>query len=331
MGRAFAGRPAALAPHFRINTRCRWGTKLGQIYGLVGPSCYNHTNRMRRLPPLGRIVARNMFEPGLIALDLDGTLLTHDKLISSPNRAAVRRAIDAGIAVVLASGRMHEATVRYAHMLDMAANTPVVSYNGGLVRTVGGYTLSHRPVPPEVADYLIAFTRERGLHLNYYLNDTLYVTGMDEWSVLYNSRTGSVPVAVGDLGKFAGQSPTKLIIIGSNATTDDLLGPMRDHFGSSLYVTKTDDEYLEFMNADASKAAALEVAANFLGIPQSASAAFGDNQNDIPMLKWAAWGVAMANARPEVKLAAQEVGLSADEDGVAFGIDRLLAGRVVLI
>jgi len=272
-----------------------------------------------------------MFEPGLIALDLDGTLLTHDKLISDPNRAAVRRAIDAGIAVVLASGRMHEATVRYAHILGMGDDVPVVSYNGGLVRTVGGVTLSERPVPADSADYLIEYTREHGLHLNYYLNDTLYVTSMDEWSVLYNSRTGSVPEPVGDLGRFKGESPTKLIIVGSKATTDGLLAPMQAYFGNTLYVTKTDDEYLEFMNVDASKASALAIAAEYVGVPQSACVAFGDNLNDIPMLEWAGWSVAMANAKPEVKLAAKEVGPCADDDGVASGIDRLMRAKAVLI
>lgn len=265
-----------------------------------------------------------MVRPGLIALDLDGTLLTHDKLISPGNRYAVRQAIDAGVHVVLASGRMHEATCRYAHMLDMDDDTPVISYNGALVRTVGGETLLDKPVQAEYADYIIEYTSLHGLHLNYYLDDTLYVAEMDRWSRLYNERTGSVPNPVGDLSRFKGESPTKLIIVDSLDVTNGLLGPMRGHFGDTLYITKTDDEYLEFMNRDAGKGSALEVVARRLGVARENVVAFGDNLNDIPMLEWAGWSVAMENAKPEVKQVARQVGLSADQDGVSHGILRFL-------
>ncbi len=265
-----------------------------------------------------------MHPPKLIALDLDGTFLNPSKQISDRNRAAVNAAIKAGIHVVLASGRMHEATSRYTRLLDMAPSNPVISYNGARVSPIKGPIISEYPIDPDVAAYLIDYTDGVGVHLNFYHDDTLYVKEMDRWSDFYFGRTGSVPNPVSDLGKFKGLSPTKLLVVGTCEETDALVAPMKAHFGESLYITKTDDEYLEFMNPAATKGAALAAVAASLGIARENVVAFGDNLNDLPMLKWAGWPIAMANGKPETHALASEIAPPDDEDGVAQVIERML-------
>jgi len=264
-------------------------------------------------------------EPKLIALDLDGTLLTHDKQISSRNKAAIAKAQEREVAVVLASGRTHEATSRYAKMLDMSASNIVISYNGARVGTLGGELLYERGVSADQAAYVIDYAQEHGLHLNFYWEDVLYVREINEWSRLYQNRTGSVPNPIGSLDKMKGRAPTKLLIVNSFERTTSLLAPMKAHFGDTLYITKTDDEYIEFMNPEVNKGHALEFVANKLGVNRENVWAFGDNYNDVAMLEWAGWSVAMQNGKAEAKMIASEIGPDSEDDGVAQVLEREFA------
>ena len=258
----------------------------------------------------------------LAAIDLDGTLLDRAKSISPENRRVIVALVKRGEHIVLASGRMNEATSRYARQLGMANDTPVISYNGALVRTLGGETWLHRPVAPEPAAWLVDFCHEQGYHLNYYLNDTLYVEHDGEWAKLYRGRTGSVPNPVTNLAKFRGDRPTKLILIDTRERTDALVAPMKERFGTSLYITKTDDEYLEFMNPEADKGQALAAVAARLGVRRADCISLGDNHNDIPMLQWAGTGIAMENARDDVRSIADVIAPDCEEDGVAVMLER---------
>jgi Cof subfamily protein (haloacid dehalogenase superfamily) len=261
----------------------------------------------------------------LIALDLDGTLLRSDKTISPRNHAAVRCAIEAGMHVILASGRMHSATVKYAVDLDFAPDTFVVSYNGAMARSVVGETLFDLPLAAESASYVVGFCQEHGHHLNYYLNDTLYTAANDRWVDVYLSRTGSETTIVGDLNRFAGERPTKLIIIDDKPVIDRLLPTLQAHFGDSANVMQTDDEYLEFMAAGANKGLAVQRVAANLGVSQDQCLAMGDNFNDLTMLVWAGRGVAMSNGRRALLDRIVEHAPAADDDGVATVIESLIA------
>lgn len=262
-------------------------------------------------------------QPRIIAIDLDGTLLTHAKTISPRNKAAIEAARAHGTAVVLASGRTHEATGKYSHLLGMAPADIVISYNGARVGELDGPRLFERGVPADLAAYVIDYAEEHQLHLNFYYEDTLYVRDLNEWSRLYQGRTGTQPHPIGSLQKMKGKSPTKLLIVNSLERTNGLIAPMKVHFGESLYITKTDDEYLEFMNPQVNKGAALAFVAEKLGVDRSLTWAFGDNYNDIPMLEWAGRSFAMANGKPEAKAAAADEAPDSEEDGVAQVLERV--------
>jgi Cof subfamily protein (haloacid dehalogenase superfamily) len=260
----------------------------------------------------------------LAAIDLDGTLLhsgTHT--VSPGNAAAVERAMARGATIVLASGRQHETIAAFAEEMHIPADTPIISYNGALTRTLGGETLSHQPVPAEAATTVVHDSAKHGHHLNYYLDDVLYVRERTHWAEVYQERTGSIPHVVHDLARFDGRRPTKILLIDTKDVTDRLLTHFQRQFGDSLYVTKTEDEYLEFMDRGVSKGAALARVADALGVPQAQCVAFGDSYNDISMLEWAGLGVAMSSGRAEAKAAADTLAPPADEDGVAVLLGRL--------
>lgn len=256
----------------------------------------------------------------LVAVDLDDTLLGEDHRISPRNYDAVQRLKDAGVQVVIASGRMHDSTTSFARELGL--DGPIISYNGALVKEMAsGEVYYHRPLPAEHAAAIVDYANEHNYHLNYYLDDRLYVKEKTQWSDLYSSRTGSVIRPVGDLNQFRGRTPTKIILLDSPGITGRLLQEMVRMWENVLYVTITNPEYLEFMNRGVSKALGLEAIARRTGIAPEEMAAFGDSYNDIPMLRYCGLGVAMGNAHDEVKQSADRVASSHAEDGFAQAVE----------
>jgi len=258
----------------------------------------------------------------LAAIDLDGTLLGSDHAISPGNAAAVRRAASRGAKIVLASGRQWETIDAFAAELDLPPDSPIIAYNGAMIRTHGGETWFHQPLPADAAQAIVHFCIAHGFHLNLYIHDTLYVQNDTHWGRLYQQRTGTVP-HVTDLMRFDGLLPTKLLLIDTLETTNRLLVHFQAEFGRSLYITKTEDEFLEFMDPDINKGAALTEIARHLGVTAAQCVAFGDSYNDLSMVEWAGMGVAMENARPELKAVAQRIAPPADADGVAVVLDQL--------
>jgi Cof subfamily protein (haloacid dehalogenase superfamily) len=255
----------------------------------------------------------------LIAVDLDGTLADEQNRCSLVDLRAMHAVAQKGAYVVIASGRMHAATERFWH--EAGLNAPILSYNGAMVKHPrDGFIWFHLTVPAAFADAIVDFCETNGYHLNYYLNDHLYVREETAWSRLYHQRTGSVIEPVGSLTRFRGQSPTKLILIDNPETTDTLREQFLQQFGNRLNIIKSNDEYLEFMHPGANKARTLQRLAHQLGVPRERVLAIGDGNNDIPMLRWAGYAVAMGNAKPAVKEIAHYVAPPIEQNGLAIAL-----------
>ena len=266
--------------------------------------------------------------PKLAAIDLDGTLLGATHTVSLANAEAVQVAARQGMCIVLASGRQFATIDVFAGQIGLPPTSPIIAYNGAMIRTHGGETWFYQPLPADASQAIVHFCAVHGAHLNLYLHDTLYVREDTPWGRLYQERTGTVPQVTGDLAQFDGQQPTKLLLIDTCEVTDRLLKHFQAEFGDSLYITKTEDEYLEFMHPQVNKGAALAEIARHLNLTAADCAAFGDSYNDIPMLEWAGRGVAMENAKPELKVVASKVAPSADNDGVAAVLREWLTERI---
>ena len=253
----------------------------------------------------------------LCAVDMDDTLLDPNHEITPLSAVAVQRVRDLGVTVVVASGRMHAATRRYTKQLNL--DTPVISYNGAMVKNAAtGEVWLEEHVSAELAATIRQYARENSLQLNYYLRDMLYSAAQTQWLDLYQRRTGAPIEILPDFEeKLRGTTPTKLVFVDSPERIAGLLKPMQERFGKQAYVTRSNDEYLEFMPPDADKGKALALVAAKLNISAAQTIAFGDSWNDIPMLKWAGHSCAMSNAKPEVQSVASEVIGSNANNGVA--------------
>jgi HAD superfamily hydrolase (TIGR01484 family) len=163
----------------------------------------------------------------------------------------------------------------------------------------------HERVPAHIAQEVMEYCHERKLQLNFYYNGLVHTAEDTSWLQLYHSRTGSPYIVEPDMLQImSGIEPTKLLIVDTPEYTNSLLPILRDRYQGVLYVTKTTDEYLEMMPPHANKGAALEYAANRLGITAARTIAIGDSFNDIPMVQWAGLGLAVGNAKPELRAVA---------------------------
>ncbi len=249
----------------------------------------------------------------LAAVDLDDTLLGHDKRISRANYEAVHRLIDADVTVVLASGRRHENMSRFYRELDLTSGW-MVSCNGAMARSVAtDETIWEAQLPQPLVQAILADGEAFGVTQNFYhANGDLFVNATNEWTQMYISRTNSELTAIPDILSLADDPALKIIWIASAENALDLGKKMREKHGdSALHIVITDPEYLEFMAHGVHKATGLAHVAERLGVAAGECVAFGDGNNDVEMLRWAGLGVAMPHAR----LAAQEAADVVSPDG----------------
>ena len=266
----------------------------------------------------------------LLALDLDGTVLTPELGISQRIITAVAAARARGVGVTLATGRMYRSTVRYARMLDLPG--PLICYQGGYIREMPaadgspGALLLHRTMPADAARAALAWSREHGLDPHVNIGDRLLVgRGPDEMPD-YERMAGVGPEYVADLDEAIEEPVTKVLAVGAHGLPYEVLAEARQAFAARLEVTVSHPEYLEFMPLGVTKATGLAFVADRLGIPMSAVMACGDQANDLEMLRDVGLGVAMGDAPREVKAAADESTGTVWEDGAAVAIERHILG-----
>jgi Cof subfamily protein (haloacid dehalogenase superfamily) len=258
----------------------------------------------------------------LFAFDLDGTLLDDKKKISPGNVRALCEMAGQGAAIALATGRLGSSVRRYVRPpLDDAA---LLILNGAEVytgRRRGAQRVHYAPLACEAADFLIGYAQGREFACNYYIDGRLFAVRdrrTAPWIGVYVGQTGSRYRLVPSLGRFRGRRPSKVIFVGASAVIDKEEKYFRKLWGDSVYICRTWDHYLEFLDPLANKAAGTGALAKAYGVAWPEIAAFGDAANDIPMLRKAGLGVAMANALDEVKRAASRVSpWTNNDDGVA--------------
>jgi hypothetical protein len=254
----------------------------------------------------------------LIVVDIDGTLVDDDKNIPPANVRALRAAIERGVHVAIASGRMVPSIEIMERRLDI--DCALIAYNGGKVvgrRQEGRPCLAHNPLPVDVADAVREFARREGFLLNFYLEDALYADRSQErnaLAALYHRRTGSIYNFI-DVRTIAGREPTKLILLAE----PDEMEALRAHFAAALdgrvNVLVTDPEYLEFMRIGVDKATALPTLAAHYGVGIEHVMAIGDADNDRLMVRDAGIGVAVANSRPGVLAVADHTTSRTNNEG----------------
>jgi Cof subfamily protein (haloacid dehalogenase superfamily) len=237
--------------------------------------------------------------------------------------AALEATSDVGIHVVFATGRMFRSVLPYAEAAGMS--TPIVCYQGAaVVDPVDHEWLLHEPIPLELAREAIGAVEAAGFALNCYVDDELYVANVTDNARRY-ADFQSIPLhEVGSLLDWIDRPPTKLVVVDEPARLDALRPALEAQLGLRLFIAKSLPHFLELASPAISKGTGLAFVADHLGFSAGRTVAFGDGENDLELIEWAGFGVAVGNADERLKERADWVAPPAADEGVAQVLEALL-------
>lgn len=251
----------------------------------------------------------------MIVTDLDGTLLKKDKTISAYTTSIFQRCSDNGIKIVFATAR----PIRAVKMLELSFHSDASVYHNGAVITIGDELFQETGISYESAKVLLqtAF-RMKDMRIAAEINDVLYAN--------FDTSTvwPGVQAVITDFAHLPEKTVDKIIFITVDRARISEIEKLLDE---DLYWEISENEVLMVMNKNARKKNAVVSLATHFGISLSEVAAFGDDYNDIEMLRDCGVGVAVANAIDQVKAVADSICQSNDDDGVAKWIEEFCLNR----
>ena len=262
----------------------------------------------------------------LIAMDLDGTLNNDQKVITEKTKAALMAAQKQGIRLALASARPSPGLFKERDILRLQDYRGILmSYNGGRIVDAGtGKVLFETSMDLQETKQVLR--RLESLPVTPILDDGVqfYVADKKGYKVDYECKNNDmVCTEVEDLTKLD-FAPVKILMSVREAQLKETQARIAAVLPPELHVLQTAPFYLEVLPACIDKGQGLRDVCRLTGIPPEAAIAFGDAENDIPMLRAAGMGIAMGNASESAKAAADSITRSNNDDGIAAALEALL-------
>lgn len=260
---------------------------------------------------------------GLVAIDLDGTLLNSSKKVCVRAAESLSRLPQLGVRVILASARPPR-SVRSIYQ-QLRLETWQINYNGALIwDQPGKRVVQHTPLKPPVVRAIVDRARDMfdEVQVSCEILDRWYTDRLEQ---IYTTETGRIfkPDRIAPLDEFCSRPVTKLLLLGEPRLIARLEPLLVTEF-PQVSVLWSDPELLQIMDPDASKATALRHVARHYRVPLKNVLAIGDATNDIPMLEIAGVAVAMDNACEAAKRVADWVAPSHDDHGVHAALARYI-------
>lgn len=261
----------------------------------------------------------------IIALDIDGTLTNSQKEITPRTRYALIEAQKAGKKIVLASGRHPFGIKDIAKDLFLGQyGGYIMAFNGGkILDCTTGRTIVSKDFPKEYLPDILSLLKESSLTVHTY-DDKRIITGgnMNDYSNVERDILKMEMVVVDDFAAAVPETINKLLLSGEPAEIDEYNNILENRYDGLLDVYKSAPYFLEIMPFGVTKGSMLPILLKKLDITNEELIAFGDNYNDMTMIGYAGFGVAMGNAEADVKKIANYVCESNDDDGVAKTIEK---------
>ena len=256
----------------------------------------------------------------IIAMDLDGTLTNDRKEITEKTICCLKSLQEKGVRLVLASARPSPGLLAESSILDMPRHGGILmSYNGGrIVEAKTGSTLYETAIPLEMARQVLRKLEEYPVTVILDDGRQFYVVDPEGYKVEYECRNNHMTCTkVDNLAVFIDFVPVKFLMSVLPEEIKEVQSRIAAWLPHELTVVQTAPFYLEIIPSSINKGDGLRQICALTDIPVGESIAFGDSENDIPMLRAAGLGVAMSNASDDVKEAADAVAGSNNEDGIA--------------
>jgi Cof subfamily protein (haloacid dehalogenase superfamily) len=268
----------------------------------------------------------------MLVTDMDYTLLNKDKDVSERNKKALKAAMDKGVHVVVATGRIYTSALYYAKLLGIS--TPIIASNGAIIREEQTDDTMYQSLLPEAAiKEMIRLTREIGLYCHFFSKDTIYTERLINVSSRYTEWNKFLAekdqVKIGLLDRFEDMTEYQKNEIFKAVVVDDdnsKLQYIREEVLKTGLVTVSQSlaDNIEVMNKEVSKGNAVAKLAEIYNIKPAEIITLGDNENDISMIEYAGLGVAMGNAVQLLKDKADYITADYMDDGVAQVIEKFI-------
>jgi Cof subfamily protein (haloacid dehalogenase superfamily) len=258
----------------------------------------------------------------LIAIDIDGTLLTSEKTVTDRTRRVLRAIKNLNTKIVLASARPPRSVAKVYKLLGF--DDCVICYNGALIYDPPNKSiLAHHPIPLRTAKSVIMMSRKT------YPDVLISVEVLDHWftdrvSKDYQTEVAKqfVPDKLGPIESWLTSDVTKILLLGEQKSLSEIRKVLRTKLSRRLSSTQSESNILQIMSAGVSKGKALKFVCEHYGVPLQRTIAIGDAPNDIDMLQAAGIGIAMADADDTVKESADYITSTNDADGVAEALEK---------
>ncbi|WP_428770260.1 Cof-type HAD-IIB family hydrolase [Treponema sp. HNW] len=268
----------------------------------------------------------------IIALDLDDTLLKDDLTISDYTVSVLQEAVKRGIYVTLCSGRTDNAILTYVRRLDIAGTQGgryIIAQNGTSISDLHERkAIYSRVLESDILTHVYRKACELSLVCEVYDASTIYIPYKNEWTDIDVKLSGLNQQVVSDFETFLMKGHPKTVVPGEPEVLQKLQAELKKEIGERCVIFTSKPYFLEVMPKNTGKGEALIWLAEYLGIAQSETVAFGDAMNDESMIRLAGTSIAMKNGLQVIKdMAAHVSEYTNDEDGVARFIQKYVLNR----
>ncbi len=274
----------------------------------------------------------------MLVTDMDYTLLNKEKKVSDRNREALFKAIEKGVHIVVATGRIYTSAKVYAKLLGL--NTPIIASNGAIIKEAifdsisdTERTIYKETLKPDTIRDMIKLSHKHGLLCHFFTEDTIYSEQLVNVSLRYkewNKYLGEedkvkikIVEDIEDAFNRDNAEILKAVVVDGDSgkikrLRDDIMRT------KNVAVSQSMKDNLEVMNKGVTKGNAVKILADMYGIRREEIIAIGDNENDMSMIEYAGLGIAMGNAEDLLKGAADHITGDYLEDGVAEAVERFI-------
>ena len=261
-------------------------------------------------------------------LDIDGTIVGPDLVLSKRLRSAVASAQSAGTTVLIATGRILGSALDFSR--ELKTNGPLICFQGAV--TADPYTgdvVRHARLSPKIASETLDILCGASGDLSMLIDNEIYVEERSEWAVGYSERMEQRLNVVDSLRDLCDGGPTLILAVDEPDKTGVRADLLSKHFGHRAMITHSLPHFCEIASPDAGKLKALELVLEGLGANPGQVVAFGDGVGDAEMLGWAGLGIAVGEAHPIAKQKADILIPGPESDGVAIALEELIDRKLL--
>ncbi|MCG2362566.1 Cof-type HAD-IIB family hydrolase [Staphylococcus epidermidis] len=257
-------------------------------------------------------------QPYLICLDLDGTLLNDNKEISPYTKQVLTELQQCGHYVMIATGRPYRASQMYYHELNMS--TPVVNFNGAFVHhpKANDFKMIHEVLDVEISKNIITALQQSHItNIIAEVKDYVFINSYDS-RLFEGFSMGNPKIQTGNLLENLNEAPTSLLVEADEENIPEIKDMLTHFYAENIEHRRWGAPFpvIEIVKRGINKARGIKHVQNYLNIADDHIIAFGDEDNDIEMIKFATHGIAMANGLKDLKEIANETTFSNNEDGI---------------